>query len=78
MKWRVLLVDDDHEVMRVVRTAFNDDDFEVTGVQNGRDALAAIENEVPDLIVLDVRGYRCADPDADGTRQRTADHRGTR
>jgi DNA-binding response OmpR family regulator len=54
MKRRVLLVDDDAYVIGVLRTAFANEEFDITVAATGREALNAVDSRLPDLIVLDV------------------------
>jgi DNA-binding response OmpR family regulator len=50
----VLLVEDDVEVRRMFRTALMMADFAVREVGDGYDALVALEQHPPDLVVLDL------------------------
>ena len=58
---RVLVVDDEPAILRAVRAGLAARDYEVVTAPSGREALAAITTEVPDVIVLDL-GL----PDLDG------------
>jgi two-component system, OmpR family, response regulator len=58
---RLLLVDDEDNFRSMLEAALRYEGFEVRGVTSGRGALAAIDAERPDLIVLDVML-----PDLDG------------
>ncbi len=51
---RVLLIDDDHELLDVLSLAFEEGGYEVTTARDGRDGLAAIARGRPDAIVSDV------------------------
>jgi len=51
---RVLIVDDDPSVLRMLRLVFVADGFDVTTATNGREALAAVEAAKPGAIVLDL------------------------
>jgi two-component system response regulator MprA len=51
---RVLIVEDDAAVRRMLERSLGAEDFEVAGAADGGAALAAAEKEVPDLVVLDV------------------------
>ncbi|MFL5827442.1 MAG: response regulator transcription factor [Thermoleophilaceae bacterium] len=57
----ILLVEDDSELLEMVRRALEREDFAVTGRATGADALSAVERVEPDAIVLDI-GL----PDSDG------------
>ncbi|MCH9010710.1 MAG: response regulator transcription factor [Chloroflexi bacterium] len=51
---RILIADDDREIVRTVRAYLEDSGFEVSAAHDGSSALTAFHNERPDLIVLDV------------------------
>jgi len=59
---RVLVVDDEPQIRRSLRTTLAANGYEVHEAGSGEDALAAAAAEVPDLLVLDL-GL----PDMDGT-----------
>ncbi|QQE77604.1 ATP-binding protein [Alicyclobacillus sp. SO9] len=50
----ILAVDDEFVNLRVLSSLFEGDDYYVRSVQSGRAALASIERQKPDLILLDV------------------------
>jgi len=50
----VLIVDDEKRIREVVEYALQKDGFRVSSVADGLSALAAVEREPPDLVVLDV------------------------
>ena len=52
---RLLIVDDDAGLRALFRTTFEVVDVEVEEASNGADALASIERNPPDAVVLDVR-----------------------
>ncbi|MCE5230266.1 response regulator [bacterium] len=54
MSKRILAVDDETDVVLIVKTALQCEGFEVDTASNGRDALAAVHEQKPDLILLDV------------------------
>jgi two-component system, OmpR family, response regulator MprA len=54
MPERVLVVDDDALVRRMLARGLAAEGFEVEGVADGGAALAAVERSAPDLVVLDV------------------------
>jgi two-component system alkaline phosphatase synthesis response regulator PhoP len=62
MKKRVLLVDDDRDLVQSVKVVLEANGFEVATEHNGAGALAAVAARQPDLIVLDVM----MDTDAEG------------
>ena len=51
---RVLVVDDDAPILRMLERTLCADGYEVEGAPGGGEALAAMERSVPDLIILDV------------------------
>ena len=51
---RVLLVDDDRELCQMLAEYLNAEHFEVTGVHDGGDALAALRAGSFDIVILDV------------------------
>lgn len=68
---RILLVDDDHEIVRVLRAYLEQANFLVLTAFDGETALHSIRHDRPDLVVLDLML-----PDRDGwaiTRQLRAD-----
>ena len=62
MKKRILLVDDDKDLVASTKAVLEANGFEVTAEHNGTDALQAVAVVRPDLIVLDVM----MDTDAEG------------
>lgn len=53
-KKRVLLVDDDEEILEAVQLALEDRGYEVLIAHDGAEGLAKAERDEPDLIVLDL------------------------
>src|SRR4030043_1452990 len=51
---KILVVDDDPNVLRMVSYALQAEGFEVVVAQNGNEALIKVLTEAPDLVVLDV------------------------
>jgi two-component system, OmpR family, response regulator len=58
---RVLVIEDDGDLRRLVRRGLEEEGFEVMQASNGTDAVALAETEKPNLLVVDI-GL----PDADG------------
>jgi DNA-binding response OmpR family regulator len=54
MTSRVLVADDDHDIARFVELNLSLEGFEVEVVHDGEAALAAVERQQPDLVLLDV------------------------
>ena len=61
MKRRILVVDDDKEVLRLMRAYLEDSGFEVLAAYDGESALHILRRERPDLVLLDLML-----PDRDG------------
>ncbi|MGI8467056.1 MAG: response regulator transcription factor [Pyrinomonadaceae bacterium] len=55
MSKRLLVVDDEPNLLRAVAAVLRGEDFDVTTARNGRDALISVAQNLPDLIVSDVR-----------------------
>ncbi len=53
-KANVLLVDDDEQIRRLLRSALEDDGYGVREAENGRLALGEIALQAPDLVILDL------------------------
>ncbi|MGC8741334.1 MAG: response regulator [Candidatus Sumerlaeaceae bacterium] len=53
-KRKILAVDDELDLLLIIKTALSSEGFEVMTATNGPDALAMAEDEKPDLIILDV------------------------
>ena len=51
---RILLVDDDHEIVESVRYALEANGFSVLVARDGNQGLAMAEREDPDLVILDM------------------------
>jgi two-component system KDP operon response regulator KdpE len=59
---RVLVVDDEPQILRSLRTSLGANDFEVLTAESGEEALAQAAASAPDMVILDL-GL----PDIDGT-----------
>ncbi|CAA9393895.1 MAG: hypothetical protein AVDCRST_MAG74-1257 [uncultured Pyrinomonadaceae bacterium] len=55
MSKRLLIVDDEPNLLRAVAAVLRDGGFDVTTARNGREALVLVAQSAPDLIVSDVR-----------------------
>lgn len=55
MSKRLLVVDDEPNLLRAVEACLRAEGFEVVTARSGRDALVSIAQTVPDLIVSDIR-----------------------
>ena len=65
MSKRLLVVDDEPNLLTAIAAVLRGEDFEVKTARNGKDALLQIAKSLPDLIVSDVRmplmdGYKLA------------------
>jgi DNA-binding response OmpR family regulator len=58
---KVVVVEDDPEMINLVKLILKKEGFDVTGAMGGRDGLDAIEHGTPDLVLLDLMM-----PDIDG------------
>jgi DNA-binding response OmpR family regulator len=58
---KVVCIEDDQKTIDLVKLILRREGFEVTGLTNGREGLAAIERERPDVVLLDLMM-----PDMDG------------
>src|SRR5215510_13601768 len=58
---RVLIVDDDPDIQRLVSYNLSEAGFEVTAAASGRKALESVQKQPPDLVILDLML-----PDIDG------------
>jgi CheY-like chemotaxis protein len=54
MSRRILLADDSVTIQKVIELTFMDEDYEVTAVSNGDDAVGALGREGPDIVLADV------------------------
>jgi two-component system KDP operon response regulator KdpE len=51
---RILVVDDEQQVLRLLRTSLTERGYDVTTASTGEDALTAVARRMPDVIVLDL------------------------
>ena len=54
MPKKILAVDDERHIVRLVQINLQKEGYEVVTAENGRDALEKVKTEKPDLIVMDV------------------------
>ncbi|NIV14582.1 MAG: response regulator [Aliifodinibius sp.] len=52
---KILVVDDDKDIVRWLKEALDDYGFDVSGAYNGQEALLLIQEKQPDLILLDLK-----------------------
>jgi CheY-like chemotaxis protein len=51
---KILVIDDDPQIRRVMRATLVGHKYEVTEARSGEDALTRISAEMPDLVLLDM------------------------
>ncbi|MBW1720481.1 MAG: response regulator [Deltaproteobacteria bacterium] len=54
MNKRILIIDDDPDVILFLSTLLEDNGYRTLSAQNGREGLKLIESERPDLVLLDL------------------------
>ena len=54
MKAKILVIDDEAQIRRMLRISLKSVDYEVIEAENGEAGLAAIVRQLPDLVVLDL------------------------
>ncbi len=54
-KTRILVVDDDVAVRRLIRANLEARGYEISQAVNGTEALEVLESNVPDLLILDIK-----------------------
>jgi len=59
--WRIIYIEDEQEMIDLVRLILGRKGFEVIGANGGRDGLDLVRREKPDLVLLDLMM-----PDMDG------------
>jgi len=52
---KIMIVDDEASIRLLYREEFEDEDYEVVEAENGEGLMARVENEKPDIIVLDIK-----------------------
>lgn len=52
--WKILLVDDDTKIRRVIKRHLSQGDYLISEAGNGEEALCEIEKNIPDLMILDI------------------------
>jgi len=59
MKKKVLIIDDDKKLQKILKEYLEEDEFHVVSMFDGVDCLSRIDNESPDIIILDVMLPEC-------------------
>ena len=52
---RILVVDDRNELLQLMRRVLEDEQYQVSILQEGKEAVAKVRNLLPDLLILDVK-----------------------
>jgi CheY-like chemotaxis protein len=52
---RILVVDDKNELLHLMRRVLEDEQYQVSILQDGRDAFARVKIQLPDLLILDLK-----------------------
>lgn len=55
MPQKILAIDDENDVLLIIKTALAGQGYEILTASNGYDGLALAEDQTPDLILLDLR-----------------------
>jgi CheY-like chemotaxis protein len=63
MKKKILIVDDEPDIVSYLEMVLQDQGYETTTAGNGNEALEAVKRDRPDLVTLDI-----SMPEASGTR----------
>ncbi len=53
-KWRVLIVDDEEDIVKLIAVFIGEMGFDVMPAKDGREALTIIESFKPDIVVSDI------------------------
>jgi len=54
MKYKILIVDDEPNIVMSLEYAFKKQDFEVFIARDGSEALEILEQHIPDIVLLDI------------------------
>ena len=52
---RILVVDDRNELLHLMRRVLEDEDYQVSILQEGKDAFTQVKSVLPDLLILDLK-----------------------
>ena len=55
MAHKILLIDDDKGIVEVIKNVLSGQNYEIVTAFDGKEGLEKVQNEDPDLIVLDIR-----------------------
>jgi len=52
---QILVIDDKSELLHLMRRVLEDEDYQVSILQDGRDAYTQVKVQLPDLLILDLK-----------------------
>src|SRR2546429_6639435 len=52
---RILVVDDKNELLHLMRRVLEDEQYQVSILQDGKDAYTRVKTQLPDLLILDLK-----------------------
>ena len=55
MTKRILVVDDKNELLHLMRRVLEDEQYQVSILQDGRDTIPRVKSQLPDLLILDLK-----------------------
>ncbi len=55
MTKRILVVDDRNELLHLMRRVLEDEEYQVSILQDGKDAVSKVKGTLPDLLILDLK-----------------------
>ncbi|GAC1354688.1 MAG: hypothetical protein NVSMB38_33720 [Ktedonobacteraceae bacterium] len=55
MTKRILVVDDRNDLLHLMRRVLEDEDYQVSILQEGKDAFERVKSMLPDLLILDLK-----------------------
>ena len=52
---QILVIDDKSELLHLMRRVLEDEEYQVSILQDGRDAFTQVKSQLPDLLILDLK-----------------------
>lgn len=52
---QILVIDDKHELLHLMRRVLEDEEYQVSLLQDARDAFTQVKTQLPDLLILDLK-----------------------
>jgi CheY-like chemotaxis protein len=52
---QILVIDDKSELLHLMRRVLEDEEYQVSILQDGRDAFRQVKSQLPDLLILDLK-----------------------